>query len=122
VNNQLSTTLLFASIVIVATILGGLSIPLVLGKIGPNAIYGFRTERTLSDPSIWYAANALAGRLSIVCALAMYVLAIAFLLIARHSTMASSQIVWLALGFEVIPPIILAMVLLLYNAQLPSAK
>ncbi len=32
-------------------------IPLLLRKVPPNAIYGFRTPKTLSDPQIWYEAN-----------------------------------------------------------------
>jgi hypothetical protein len=48
------------------TISGGLltalSIPLILGKIGPNPWYGFRVRKTLDDPAIWYSANAYAGK------------------------------------------------------------
>jgi hypothetical protein len=39
----------------------GLSVPLVLQKIPPNSWQGFRTGKTLSDPSIWYPANTLGG-------------------------------------------------------------
>lgn len=39
----------------------GLGIPLILEKISPNSSYGFRTEKTLSDPMIWYAANRVSG-------------------------------------------------------------
>lgn len=46
-------------------ILGGLlvvlSIPLILQKVPPNGLYGFRTEKTLSSDAIWYEANARAG-------------------------------------------------------------
>lgn len=34
-----------------------LSIPLILQKIGPNPIYGFRVKQTLENPEIWYLAN-----------------------------------------------------------------
>src|SRR6266516_220529 len=43
-------------------ILVGLSIPLIMGKIGPNSWYGFRVERTLSDPAVWYAVNAYSAK------------------------------------------------------------
>jgi hypothetical protein len=43
-------------------ILVGLSIPLIMGKIGPNPWYGFRVERTLSDPVVWYAVNAYSAK------------------------------------------------------------
>lgn len=38
-----------------------LSIPLILKKIPPNPIYGFRTKKTLSDKQIWYKANHYGG-------------------------------------------------------------
>ncbi len=37
------------------------ALPMVLGKIPPNPIYGFRTPKTLSSPDIWYPANRIAG-------------------------------------------------------------
>ena len=40
----------------------GLSVPLILRRVPPNPWYGFRTPKTLSDPSIWYPANQCAGR------------------------------------------------------------
>ncbi len=40
----------------------GISIPLILEKIGINGLYGFRTEKTMSSPTIWYAANKIMGR------------------------------------------------------------
>jgi len=39
----------------------GLGIPLALGKVPPNAWYGFRTAKTLSSAAIWYPANRSAG-------------------------------------------------------------
>ncbi len=48
-------------------ILGGLlliliSIPLILRKIPPNPIYGFRIRWTLEDPELWYAVNAYSAK------------------------------------------------------------
>jgi uncharacterized membrane protein len=40
----------------------GLSIPLILGKVPPNSLYGCRTRKTLSDPKIWYEANRISGK------------------------------------------------------------
>jgi uncharacterized membrane protein len=34
-----------------------ISIPLILEKIQPNYIYGFRVKKTLSNKEIWYKAN-----------------------------------------------------------------
>src|SRR5438309_9372042 len=60
-------------------ILVGISIPLIMGKIGPNPWYGFRVRRTLSDPVVWYAVNAYSakrllavGIVNIVSAIVLY--------------------------------------------------
>jgi uncharacterized membrane protein len=39
----------------------GLSIPLIKGRIAPNYFYGFRTAKSLSNPTIWYEINRLSG-------------------------------------------------------------
>lgn len=51
-------------------LMAGLSIPLILGKIGPNPWYGFRVERTLSDPAVWYAVNAYSAKRFLVVGVA----------------------------------------------------
>ncbi|HZC43863.1 MAG TPA: SdpI family protein [Acidobacteriaceae bacterium] len=43
-------------------------LPLVFGWAGPNAIHGFRNERTRRDSTTWYRANRIAG-LSILIAM-----------------------------------------------------
>ena len=45
-----------------------IAIPLAMRLIPPNPIYGVRTARTLDDPKLWYAANALAGQLLLAAA------------------------------------------------------
>jgi hypothetical protein len=45
-----------------------LALPLLLRLIGPNRLYGFRTLATLSNPELWYAANAFAGGALLVAA------------------------------------------------------
>lgn len=47
-----------------------LAIPLALRLVGPNRWYGFRTPATLSDRSVWFAANAFAGRALLIAAIA----------------------------------------------------
>ena len=39
-----------------------LGLPLILRKVKPNPIYGFRVRRTLEDPRVWYEVNAFFGR------------------------------------------------------------
>jgi uncharacterized membrane protein len=36
-------------------------LPLVLGMVPPNRLYGFRTRKTLSDDGVWYRVNRFAG-------------------------------------------------------------
>jgi uncharacterized membrane protein len=49
--------------IVVGLLMAGLSIPLILRRVKPNSLYGFRTPKTLSNERIWYDTNAFAGRL-----------------------------------------------------------
>ncbi len=42
-------------------VMAALALPMVLGKVPPNPIYGFRTPKTLSSTDIWYPANRAGG-------------------------------------------------------------
>src|SRR5207237_10395712 len=37
------------------------SIPLILRRVPPNSLYGFRTPRTLADRNLWFRVNHFAG-------------------------------------------------------------
>ena len=39
-------------------LLAAIGVPLILGKIGPNPLYGFRVKKMLEDPAVWYPVNA----------------------------------------------------------------
>ena len=56
---------------IVGIIYIGLGIPLLLGRIPPNAWYGCRTRKTLSTEKIWYPVNRVTGRYMIISGLAV---------------------------------------------------
>lgn len=43
-------------------VLAGISVPLILKKVGPNPWYGFRVPATLGDPEVWYPVNAYSAR------------------------------------------------------------
>ncbi len=43
-------------------VLAGLSVPLILHKIPPNGLYGFRVRSTQDNPQLWYKVNAFSGR------------------------------------------------------------
>src|SRR6185312_13633927 len=38
-----------------------LGLPLALGIVPPNGVYGVRTASTLASPKVWYSANLSAG-------------------------------------------------------------
>jgi SdpI/YfhL protein family len=42
-------------------LLAGLSVPLILRKIPPNGLYGFRIRSTLGNPELWYKVNTYSG-------------------------------------------------------------
>jgi uncharacterized membrane protein len=47
-----------------------MAVPLILQKVPPNRIYGFRTRNTISTEWIWYKANRFVGYGLVVSALA----------------------------------------------------
>lgn len=42
-------------------IIAVMSIPLMLGIVPPNGVYGFRTRQTLADRELWFRANRFLG-------------------------------------------------------------
>jgi len=81
------------------------SIPLVLGKVSPNGMYGFRTPKTLSSPDIWYPANRAAGWFMIAAGILAACLNSVLLLMAADwpertlfNRMSASAVGWLLLS------------------------
>lgn len=81
----------------------GLAISMILQWVKPNAIYGFRTAKTLSSESVWYAANRFAGA---ALALAGITIAVGSIMLfwiagdASHGSAWGSQhliLLWLAM-------------------------
>jgi uncharacterized membrane protein len=64
----------------------GVGIPFYLGRIKPNTWTGLRTDRTLSDPVEWYAANRTMGRDFMVAGAAILLSLAILLLFARRLT------------------------------------
>ena len=54
-------------------LLAAISVPLILGKIGPNPLYGFRVKKTLEDPAVWYPVNTYAAKRLLVVGLGISV-------------------------------------------------
>jgi uncharacterized membrane protein len=50
-------------------LLASLSVPLILYKIPPNGLYGFRVRSTMENEQLWYKVNAYAGRRMLVVGL-----------------------------------------------------
>ena len=74
-----------------------LAIPMILGKIRPNRLYGFRTRKTLSDPDIWYLANRAAGSAMVVAGLAMMIVAGCLMLLWKDISLNALSLIHLAL-------------------------
>jgi uncharacterized membrane protein len=71
-------TILMVLYVCSGMFLSAISIPLVLRKIGPNPVYGFRVKQTLEDPRVWYDVNAYAAKGLFCAGLIIVITALAF--------------------------------------------
>ena len=64
----------------------GIAIPMVMEKIKPNMLYGFRTKKTLSDEKIWYASNKYAGKVMIWCGAVMVIISAVVMMLDRFTS------------------------------------
>jgi hypothetical protein len=55
--------------------------PLLLGKIPPNPVYGFRLSPALDDPTIWYRTSTHSARRLIVVGACTIIAAIALIFV-----------------------------------------
>jgi hypothetical protein len=69
--------LLFTLFLCVGCLFCGISLPLLLGMIGPNPWYGFRVKKTLDDPAVWYPANRVGAVWMMGAAVLLMVVALA---------------------------------------------
>jgi hypothetical protein len=63
--------IIFVLYVFVSALLGGMGVPLLMGWVPPNPLYGFRTVRT-QDPDVWYPVNRTTGVWLIVTGLVTF--------------------------------------------------
>ena len=70
-------------------------LPLILGLIPPNRIYGVRTWETLDDPQRWYQVNRYGGWALLVSSLFYLVVAAAFPSVVAGETLFGRWIVHL---------------------------
>ena len=82
--------------------------PLILRRIGPNRLYGFRTPKTLGDTKVWYDANEYSGKalrtagiVIIIAGLLQFAGFILFSLL-RVADSPSFQVGYLIVGFLII--------------------
>lgn len=77
-----------------------LAIPMILGRVPPNPLYGLRCRETLADPVVWYRANAVSGRWLAALGASLIVLAACLAVVPRISAEAQSLIctAWLLVG------------------------
>jgi SdpI/YfhL protein family len=53
-------------LLLACALLAIVSVPLMLKLIPPNPLYGFRTQKAMSNPEVWFAVNAVGGRALLV--------------------------------------------------------
>ena len=97
-----------------------LGIPLLRRKVKPNRLYGFRTPKTLGNETIWYEANAYAGRLMCIVGLVMAALDVVLWLLIRTGTLCLHKdgLALLLLAIAVIPLLVLVTLAFLYLRKL----
>src|SRR5688572_3535999 len=71
----MSTFIGLAEVTVIGIVLMVVSIPLALGWIPRNRLYGFRVPATLRSDAVWYAINRRCGREAIMVGAALAVLA-----------------------------------------------
>ncbi len=62
--------------VISGALLVVLSVPMIMGRIPPNGLYGFRVKKTMENPDIWYPVNAYSGKWLLVDGLGLALAAV----------------------------------------------
>jgi uncharacterized membrane protein len=89
-----------------------ISVPLVLGWVPRNHIYGFRTPKTLSSDAVWYPANRYGGR-ALGCA-GLVSTAGALLLLAFGRSLPLDLAAYVALAVFLVPMLVAVTASLLY--------
>ena len=95
-----------------------LSIPLIIEKIGPNHIYGFRTSKTLSDEKIWYKANRFGGWCMLIAGMSGIIYLLLLQLCKKQFLQTLRVESWSFL--TIIPILVSVVVSLIYIAKIPE--
>ena len=104
------------SVISSAILLIIISMPLIINKIPPNRLYGFRLKKTLSDKGIWYKANKYGG----VClAVAGFITSIGCVTLLLNKDKLSFDIInGLSLGLLITPIAVSLILTLIYIKEL----
>jgi hypothetical protein len=89
--------------VVIGLVLAAVCVPLILGRIPPNGLYGFRVRKTMEHPEIWYPVNKYGGARLLLASLFMVLAAIGFSFIPGLGVDGYSYavlVVWVA-GFTI---------------------
>jgi uncharacterized membrane protein len=62
----------------VCGVMAVMAIPLIVGIVPPNRMYGFRTPATLRDRALWYRTNRFAGAAFLLASLVSAALLLLF--------------------------------------------
>jgi uncharacterized membrane protein len=93
-----------ASIIVAVTsahtgmLLALICLPMAMGKVSPNRWYGFRTKKTMSDPTIWYETNRFSGRAGVVAGVFILISAITLGVFGHGVEWATHLQIGIALG------------------------
>ncbi len=80
-----------------------LGVPLAIGRVAPNSVYGYRTAKTLGNAAVWYPANRYCGRAMVYAGVATVVLALGALELARAEGMSNGAVIASGLLIELVP-------------------
>nr|MBU1328460.1 SdpI family protein [Candidatus Omnitrophota bacterium] len=104
------------SVILSSLLLIIISIPLIVNKIPPNCLYGFRLRKTLSDKGIWYKANRYGGTCLVMSGLIALIGCIVLLL--YKDKLSFGMINGLSLELLIIPVIVSLILTLVYIKRL----
>ncbi len=90
---ETSSIILGLSNIIVSCLIIGVSIPLVMGKIPMNQIYGIRFKKSFESKENWYKINSYGGKQLITWSLPLFLIGIiTFFLPTKENTILSTLI------------------------------